>query len=753
MSGPRPEASGDADHAEAAWASGGAGIAPDRVTGLDYQVLLDAMAAGGLLSGEEGEDQDAVLAEVLDAVDEGRMGPPLPDWQLAAMAVEHMEPGPGMAGWLGVATAAAGRLDENGLAGVAVAAQKLVSWGQAAGLWAAAQIASRAAAADRRVGVGAGGRPARLCRDAVGQVELALMLSDHGAGAWADLAVTLGWRLPRTGAALAAGVIDLARARVIAEATSVLDERAARAVEARVLPRAGGLTVAQVRQRVRLAVIAADPEGAERRRQGAERGAGMRLFGEDDQTATIVLDKQPQIEAAAAFARVSALARARKAAGLPGSLGQHRSAVGLGLWLGTLPPIPPPGVPPPDVPPPDVPPPGDPRPGGPGPGGPGPGPGNGPAPDGSGNSLAPGGHGGEGRGRDGDVPAPETTDGCWDEVPVPGDEDAPPEDGLDDRAGGVEAGGGFDPAEADDDLDGPGPAPAWPALGVIPPGLARPARRPACPGVLAGRAERDGRPVPGLLDATVPWVTLAGAAQRPGLLGRIGPVTAAQARQLAAAAETDPGAQWRVIITNPAGQAITVARIRRRARRPGPGGRPPPGAGLVGRLTVTITAAAVREHARAGPPGGSRRPGPPGTGPPGTGPPGIIAAVVRAAAAALARADVQAAADAAAGGCAHASACAGYRPPPRLREHVTARDITCRNPVCRQPAWRADLDHTRPYDHGGPTCSCNLGGTCRRDHHLKQHPRWHLTQTSPGHFTWTTPAGRTYTTTPDTHPI
>jgi len=41
----------------------------------------------------------------------------------------------------------------------------------------------------------------------------------------------------------------------------------------------------------------------------------------------------------------------------------------------------------------------------------------------------------------------------------------------------------------------------------------------------------------------------------------------------------------------------------------------------------------------------------------------------------------------------------------------------------------------------------------RRDHHLKQHPRWQLAQTSPGHFTWTTPAGRTYTTTPGTHPI
>ncbi|HEV2242754.1 MAG TPA: hypothetical protein VGR98_17050, partial [Streptosporangiaceae bacterium] len=64
--------------------------------------------------------------------------------------------------------------------------------------------------------------------------------------------------------------------------------------------------------------------------------------------------------------------------------------------------------------------------------------------------------------------------------------------------------------------------------------------------------------------------------------------------------------------------------------------------------------------------------------------------------------------------------------PPRLRELVTARDVTCRNPVCGQPAWRADLDHTQPWapgGTGGKTCSCNLGGRCRRDHILKQHPR------------------------------
>jgi hypothetical protein len=79
--------------------------------------------------------------------------------------------------------------------------------------------------------------------------------------------------------------------------------------------------------------------------------------------------------------------------------------------------------------------------------------------------------------------------------------------------------------------------------------------------------------------------------------------------------------------------------------------------------------------------------------------------------------------------------------------------VTCRSAVCRQPAWRADLDHTRPYDQHGRTCTCNLGGGCRRDHQLKQHPRWKLEQDRPGFFTWITPAGRTYPVGPDTHPV
>ncbi len=718
--------------------------------GLDQQVLLEALAAGGFLDGR-GEDQDAVLADELEAAADGRMGPPDPA-ATAALAVEYMDPGPALAGWLGVAAAAAGTLDENGLAGVAIAARKLASWAQAAELAAVAQITARAAAADRRIGVRDDGRPARVGRDALGQVGLALMLSDYGAAGWADLAVTLGWRLRGSGAALAAGLIDLSRARVIAEATSVLTEETARAVEAEVLPGAGAQTTAQLRARLRRAVIAADPDGAERRQAEAERAARVCLYGDQDGTATLTGAGLPAVQAAAAMARITAIARAMKAAGQAGGLDLHRAQVMLGLLLGTLPYIPPPDGAPPDGAPPDGAPPGQPAPSdpgpsdsdpGPGPGGPGPGQG-GPGRDG------PGGRGGSGP--DGGV----CPDGARpDDLPAPRDEDAPPDDGLDDAAdaaGGLGGGSWDGDDDDDDDMSRVAPAPGWPALGVIPPALARPPR------------PEGGRPVPGLLDVTLPWATLAGLSAAPGTLGRIGPVTPGQARLLAQAAENDPAAQWRIIITNPAGQAIAVTRIRRRARH-GPG---PPGTGLVGRATVIISQDTISQQAhavvsrsrRAGgrrgpdpPPAGTGGPGPPaGTG--GPGPPGGIAATaLRAAARALDRALAQAEADVTAGGCAHASESAAYRPPPRLREHVAARDVTCRFRTCGQPAWRADLDHTIPYDQHGRTCRCNLGGGCRKHHQLKQHPRWQLEQTQPGEFIWTTPAGRTYTTGPDIHPL
>ena len=199
----------------------------------------------------------------------------------------------------------------------------------------------------------------------------------------------------------------------------------------------------------------------------------------------------------------------------------------------------------------------------------------------------------------------------------------------------------------------------------------------------------------------------------------------------------------------PSGHALTITRIpprprghaagqrcrdraRTRRHRPGPGTgtgpdagtRPGTSIGLVGRVTLTIP-----EDMLAHPPPWPRSGAGSGAGPD---PPGeILTRALQAAATAAARARAAIAADAAAGGCAHTAATAGYRPPPRLKEYIAARDLTCRFPRCRQPAWRGDLDHTIPDDNGGLTCHCNLGGLCRTHHILKHHPDWNLRQTPP----------------------
>ncbi len=250
------------------------------------------------------------------------------------------------------------------------------------------------------------------------------------------------------------------------------------------------------------------------------------------------------------------------------------------------------------------------------------------------------------------------------------------------------------------------------------------------------------------------WSALALRSASPATLTRIGPITAEQARLLAAVAASGPATRWRVILTDPHGHALAVTTLPRHATRlrriPSPaspaGCSRPPATGLVGRVTVTVPITALDAPP---PPGGH----------------GLLAGIATAAARALVglQHELQSTEpdpskpgsgrpSTAAGGCDHHAATAGYRPSAAIRDYVTARDQTCRYPCCRQPAWHADLDHTRPWHTGGPTCPCNLGALCRTHHILKQLQGWTLTQPRPGTFQWTTPTGRTYTTEPDIHP-
>ncbi len=60
-----------------------------------------------------------------------------------------------------------------------------------------------------------------------------------------------------------------------------------------------------------------------------------------------------------------------------------------------------------------------------------------------------------------------------------------------------------------------------------------------------------------------------------------------------------------------------------------------------------------------------------------------------------------------------------YRPSAALADFIRCRDLTCRFPGCGKPADFCDVDHTVPYDAGGPTHASNLKLLCRKHHLLK----------------------------------
>src|SRR3954447_6131994 len=228
---------------------------------------------------------------------------------------------------------------------------------------------------------------------------------------------------------------------------------------------------------------------------------------------------------------------------------------------------------------------------------------------------------------------------------------------------------------------------------------------------------------------TVPLVTLAQLADRPGQLGGIGPIDPWLARNLADAAARNPKTTWCATVTDEQGHAVAhgCARPEPASRRQ----RAKPGAS---------------GGTRDGPPGFSFTPegqdGPPGgygtwrLHTPGDGPDLIIE---------LHPLTTDA--------CDHRFQANGYDPGVKLRHLAQVRHATCTSPVCRRPAATCDFEHNIPYEAGGRTCLCNGGPKCRHDHRLKQHPKWKVDQLPDGTFRWTTPSGRTYTTEPTRYPI
>src|SRR5690348_14066973 len=225
----------------------------------------------------------------------------------------------------------------------------------------------------------------------------------------------------------------------------------------------------------------------------------------------------------------------------------------------------------------------------------------------------------------------------------------------------------------------------------------------AVPGGFAGR-----------VTLTVPLANVTGLADRPGEISGIGPVDPWLARDLANAAAANEKTTWCITVTDEQGHAVGHGCARpepeshRKRARDGPG--------------FSFTATDDPSTWRLCIPGAR---------------PDL-----------LVRFDPIDTRE-----CDHRFEAKGHDPGVKLRHLTQVRHATCTGPGCRRPAAQCDFEHNTPYEAGGRTCLCNGDPKCRRDHRLKQDPRWKVDQLPGGTIRWTTPTGRQYTTEPTRYPV
>ncbi|SDD34953.1 HNH endonuclease [Geodermatophilus telluris] len=133
--------------------------------------------------------------------------------------------------------------------------------------------------------------------------------------------------LPATWAALAEGVLDEARAKVLVDVLQHTDPAVAREVEARLIGQAAGWTTHTLRKRTVAALLAVDADAVDVRRRDAERQADVRVYPSPREGMSTLAADLPAPVAAACFDLVDQLAVLLKRDGDQRPIGQLRAAV------------------------------------------------------------------------------------------------------------------------------------------------------------------------------------------------------------------------------------------------------------------------------------------------------------------------------------------------------------------------------------------------------------------------------------------
>jgi len=402
------------------------------------------------------------------------------------------------------------QVTDDELVGVLRAWRRVTSWAAACELAAVAELARRRPA-DGSPPAFPGRLPLNVSEFVPEEVAAALTLTGRAAQDEVTLALDLAGPLTDTRSALAAGRIDLAKAKIIAAGVATLSAAHATAVQAMVLPDAPDLTTGQLRRVIARAVLAADPGAAARQREEDLQHARVDCWPDPAGTASLAGYYLPAAAVLAADARLTRIARQWQNHGAGGGIDLLRAWAYLALLLGQDTGAPPPCLlpagPPAATRGPDDPSEGDPYPG-----------------------AAPGGK---------VDPGPDEARIAADQAPA-GDRSA----ASSDRRGTAadQAGTAADQGRtaADQTRIAPDGTP-------VPAGQHRP---------MAGGADAGLPPLAGSVNLTIPLATLLGFSQAPGAAAGYGPLDPGTARALACAAAGHRATRWHITVTGPAGRAL-----------------------------------------------------------------------------------------------------------------------------------------------------------------------------------------------------
>src|SRR5580700_7922484 len=151
-----------------------------------------------------------------------------------------------------------------------------------------------------------------------------LHMSQRGAAGQMDFATDVAKRLPKTFAALAAGLIHPIHLRIIEEQTRYLSAADAAKADAVLAGSAPGQTYGELRYAARKLVLTLDPDIARKRKEAARREAYVRRFQEESGNGGMVARELPSDEVLASWQHVEQRALDLRAAGVSGTLQELR---------------------------------------------------------------------------------------------------------------------------------------------------------------------------------------------------------------------------------------------------------------------------------------------------------------------------------------------------------------------------------------------------------------------------------------------